>query len=350
MSNKKIFIFIFFLSAILLIVFLVGLNKNAKEELDEVVETKESDKAVGIFNSLTYEQKVGQIFMIGFDGTEVTQELESLMREVHPGAVLLLGKNIENEEQLKKLTSDLQKISMEDTGLPLLIAVDQEGGIVSRIDWVEKTPQSEIETKEKAYAVGKKRAEELKALGINLNLAPLLDVLAKEDFIYERGFVGNYYELGKSLVEGQSEGGIVSCIKHFPGYGGISFHPENNLAYVDNIPSYSQFEKIPAEMIMVSNVVYKELDEKYPFSFLREGINKIKGDYVVISDDLSQYSLLDNFSLKEIVTKPVLAGVDMLIFSGWRSSVREAVEEFKKTDSLSEESVLKIIRLKLKLI
>jgi len=195
----------------------------------------------------------------------------------------------------------------------------------------------------------------LKELGVNLNLAPLLDILDENDFLYNRGFTDNHNVLGKAIVEGQKEGGIISCIKHFPGYGGITFHPENNLAHIDKVPEYSQFEGINSEMIMVSNVVYKELNKSYPFSFLKEGINMIKDGYIIISDDLSQYSLLDNFSLKEVVSKPFLAGADMLIFSGWRSPVKEAIEEFKKTAETNSyfrerlnDSVLKIIELKLK--
>jgi len=115
------------------------------------------------------------------------------------------------------------------------------------------------------------------------------------------------------------------------------------------IPETSQFENVGSEMIMVSNVVYKELDEELPFSFLKEGVGMIE-DKIIISDDLSQYSLLNNFSLNDIVSKPFLAGVDMLIYSGWRSSVEEAINEFKKIapDNIKriDESSSKIIKLK----
>jgi len=142
---KKVSLIALIILAILLIAFFLFKKEN-KEEYQEPAIKK--DKAVEILNSLSFEQKVGQIFMIGFDGTEVTKEVEETIKTLHPGAILLLGKNIENEEQLKKLTDDLQKISTKNTGLPLLIAVDQEGGPVSMIDWVEKTPQLKIKTKE----------------------------------------------------------------------------------------------------------------------------------------------------------------------------------------------------------
>ncbi len=201
--------------------------------------------------------------------------------------------------------------------------------------------------------MGKQRAEELKMLGINLNLAPLLDILSEDDFLYNRGFIKDHNLLAKKIVKGQKQGGIISCIKHFPGYGGITFHPEDNLAHVEKVPDFSQFRNVNAEMIMVSNVIYSELSKELPFSFLKQGIDMIEDNYVILSDDLSQYSLIDNFSLTDIVSRPLLAGVDMLIFSGWRMPAREAVEELKKIavqDSVMQkridEAVLKIITLK----
>lgn len=344
-------LFLVILIVLIAVVFLNVLKVNEKQVSSE---EQSIDKAVEKLEELSFDQKVGQLFMIGFEGKEITKEIEIMMRELHPGAILLLGRNIENEEQLKGLINSLQKIAIEDTGLPLLIAVDQEGGEVSRIGWVEKIPQSEIKTKEHAYSVGKQRAEELKELGVNLNLAPLLDMLSENDFIFNRGFSENHNILGRKMVEGQRDGGILSCIKHFPGYGGIVFHPENELAFVGEVPEFSQFKNINSEMIMVSNVVYLELDKNLPFSFSKEGISLLKKEIgenqIIVSDDLSQYSLLNNFSLEDIVSKPFSAGVDILIFSGWRSSVKEAINKFKKIapDNIERlnNSVLKIIELK----
>jgi beta-N-acetylhexosaminidase len=103
---------------------------------------------------------------------------------------------------------------------------------------------------------------------------------------------------------------------------------------------------------MTSNVVYREIDEK-PFSFSEKGIqllrSRVKGDYLIISDDLAQNSLLNEYSLEEIVSLPIEAGADILIFSGWRKPVRQGISAFKQGD-ISEQrinqSVLKIIKLK----
>ena len=316
--------------------------------------------------SLNTEQKVGQLFIIGIDGTKVDEEMEAIIKNLHPSGVLLLGKNIENKEQLEKLISDLQVIAKKDTGLSLFIAVDQEGGVVNRIDFLEeKTAQKDIKTKEKAYQVGFNRGKELKELGVNLNLAPLLDEVKENDFIFNRAFQENQdkiSELAKELIRGQKEAGILTCIKHFPGYGGVTFHPEDNLGERQEFPETKQFGEVMEqnpEFVMTANVVYKEIGD-LPFTFLKKGVEKIKkelGDSVLImSDDLDQYSLLNNYSLENIVVKPVEAGVDILIFSGWRLPARDgikallsAVEQGKIEQEIIDKSLNRIIEIKEKL-
>lgn len=332
-------------------------------DVQKIESAKVSSKTEEKLNKLSLEQKIGQLFIIGFDGKSLNSDIENLVKELHPGGILLLKRNIEDENQLKELIISLQEIALKDTGLPLFIAVDQEGGLISRIGWVEKTPQFEIKDNVRAYQVGKDRGTELRELGINLNLAPLLDISFSNDFIFERSFQKNHEiigELAKLLIQGQKEAGMFTAMKHFPGYGGISFNPEEKLARLENIPEISQFQKaaeVFPEMIMVSNVIYKELYEEYPFSFSKNGIrflkNNIQGNYLIISDDLSQNSLLNKFSLKEIVTLPIKAGIDVLIFSGWRtpvvngvSALREAIENGDISEQRINQSVLKIIKLK----
>lgn len=89
------------------------------------------------------ENQVGQMFIIGFEGKTVTPQLEEFFRKYKPGGVLLLSKNIESAEQLKKLTKALQNLSLRETGLPLFIAIDQEGGIISRVNFLQKKPLSQ---------------------------------------------------------------------------------------------------------------------------------------------------------------------------------------------------------------
>ena len=308
-------------------------------------------------------KKIGQLFMIGFEGKIITSQLEETFKKYHPGGILLLTKNIENEKQLKDLTKGLQALSLKETGFPLFIAIDQEGTI-SRINFAdEKTFQSDIEDSRQAFQIGKERAEELKELGINLNLAPVLDITKEEDFLFSRSFQKDPNQTGdlaEALVLGQKTAGILTAIKHFPGYGGINFNPEEELAEQETLPETFQFKKtleINPEFVMVSNLIYKDINPSLPFSFSSEGIQFLKNNLgenvLIISDDLDQNSLLEKFSLKEIIAKPIEAGVDILLFSGYRLPAEQGLCEFfraVKNNEISkekiDETISKIIKLK----
>ncbi len=306
--------------------------------------------SVDPLSNLSLDQKIGQLFLIGVEGKVLNTETEELIREVKPGGILLLGRNIEDKEQLKEFILSLQKVSLTETGFPLLVAVDQEGGLISRISWAESTPQSEIEN---GYKIGLLRGKQLKEIGVNLNLAPLVEKAFPSDFIYERSLQEKAIEKASGLIRGQKEAGILTCVKHFPGYTGIDFNPEEDLAFVENMPSVLRFKEVfkeEPEMVMTSNVAY---NDNVPFSFSEENLNLLDDSFVVITDDLSQNSLLKEFSLEEIIVSPFLAGSDILLFSGWRSPVKEGVEVFKKaveegkiTEERIDSSVLKIIELK----
>ena len=309
-----------------------------------------------ILDNLALEEKIGQLLIVGIDGTELTPELEKFMKTVQPGGVLLFKKNVLNDSQIKKLIQGLQKISLTETGLPLFVAIDQEGGAVARIDFAkEKTGQPEITNTDQAYGVGIKRGRELKELGVNLNLAPVLDLSVwPTDFLYERSFKKNAEEIGimaKSLILGQKTAGILTAVKHFPGYGGIFPNPEENLNILAHLPAISQFqtamEANPA-LVMVASVVYPVIEDNLPFTFSKNGIaflkNKLGDNPLIITDDLSQIVFSKNFSLEERVALPLMAGVDILLFSVWENKIIDAVKNIP--EQLINGAVLRIIQLK----
>ena len=307
--------------------------------------------------------KIGQLFIVGFQEKTITPQLEEFFRKYKPGGVLLLSRNIESQSQLKSLTDGLQNLSQRETGFPLFIAVDQEGSPMSRIGFLqEKTAQSAITNTDEAYNVGLNRGKELKDLGINLNLAPVLDDMQTEDFYYSRSFQKSTElmgELAKSIILGQKDAGILTAVKHFPGYVGVTSNPESSLVKI-SLPETSQFQKAMEanpEMVMASNAVYPEIDSILPFTFSSQSIQFLKtnlgSDTLIISDDLAQNSLLQNFSLKEIVTKPVEVGIDILIFSGWRTQVEQGLDTFlaavvdkEISEERLQESISRIIKIK----
>lgn len=365
----------YLLIGFLLLFLIVNISNNFENQLADtgpivLIEKKEKPKAPQkpesekILENLTVDQKIGQLFMVGFDGKEINSDIENLIKETHPGGVLLLARNIGTDEEVKKLISSLQEIAINDTGLPLFIAIDQEGTACNRICDPEDVAQGDIKDTVKAYQAGLRRGEKLKDLGINLNLSPLADDSVNSDFIYDRTFKKNTNAIGyfaQEFIRGQKEAGIFSCLKHFPGYKGISFNPEELLASVNKVPDFSQFKKaaeIEPELVMTANVIYKDIDPENPLTFSQKGISflkeNIKGDYLIITDDLSQNSLLDNYAISDIVAKPVKAGVDILIFSGWRIPVEDGYSALKDaylSGELADEEInraaLNILNLKI---
>ncbi len=331
--------------------------KSMNQAIVKLKPVQEETLSPELYNNL------GQLFIVGFDGTTVTPQLENFLTAYRPGGVLLLSKNIENSEQLTGLIQGIQDISIRETGLPLFVAVDQEGGEISRIGFLkEKTPQSEINYTDEAYGVGLDRGTELKQLGVNLNLAPLLDNMKEGDFYYNRTFQkqpGLTGDLAKYLIDGQKAAGILTAVKHFPGYVGESSNPEGSLLSL-NLPEISQFQRAvqaEPEFIMIANAVYPDIDDSAPLTFSPLGISYLKSNLgasaLILSDDLAQNSLLEKFSLQDIVTKPITAGVDVMIFSGWRFPVAQGMDAFfaaansgKISDIKLQEEVSKIINLK----
>src|SRR3989338_1429258 len=288
--------------------------------------------------AVSWKKHFGQLFLIGFEGKVVTPELASLMAEIRPAGILLLQRNIENKEQVKKLSQDLQELSLRNTGFPLFVAVDQEGGPVSRIPFAEDTSQSQLQDFFHAFLVGSERGEDLKEIGVNMNLAPVLDSNNKEDFVFERTFQTTKdasLKLAEGLVQGHQLQGVISVPKHFPGYDGIVFNPEEDvIPVVSSFPSTTIFENLFQELalpfVLLSHVQYQDFDQENVFPFSRKGIQLAKerlGENVlVMSDDILSQAFLKKFSYEEIGRKALGAGVNIMIAAGYPDA--KVVDEF----------------------
>ncbi|MCH7604474.1 glycoside hydrolase family 3 protein [Patescibacteria group bacterium] len=275
---------------------------------------------------------LGQTLLIGFEGTEVTPELAELIVEIRPGGILLLGRNIENAEQTRQLIADLQEFSFRYMGIPLFVAVDQEGRPVTRVTWAElQTAQAELESFNHAYQIGAARARELKDLGFNMNLAPVLDSQSPDDYLSSRSFQGNsedIREVARGLVLGHEKEKVLVVPKHFPGYDDVSFNPENNvIPEVSELPSIDVFQDVffstNQQFIMVAHVIYESVDPVRPFPFSKVGIELIRDvlsrDIVVMSDDLTSEAIIDQYNVAEIGARSLAAGVDILLLAGHKN-------------------------------
>lgn len=368
-QTSKLFTFVILFICSFLIasyfLFTKYLDTDIKKERDEIIQLKDSEK---LLSTMTLEEKVGQMFIIGFWGTQPDYYITKMVQERNIGGVILFKYNIKDKEQLTKLTSDLQTLSKK---IPLFISIDQEGGVVSRLatDIVSETiAQSDIKTEKEAYNLAKKRAKELKALGISMNFSPVLDNIQKENsFLYDRVFRGDISLLGNAMISGYRDGGIVAVPKHFPGHPNnlVDSHkalPEVNISEAEFDAYDSQFKEVilnkDTQAIMAGHILFNQIDRKYPSSLSSKIIteilrNKYGFDGVVITDDMQMGALTESFKISEAAIKAIVAGNDILIYSGEpeeQAQAYNAIISAVKNGIISEErineSILRILTLK----
>ncbi len=192
---------------------------------------------------MTLERMTGQRLVVGFPGYEIPKELRELVREYYVGNIILFAENIRDNAQLKRLCGELQELVREATGLPAFITIDQEGGVVSRLGADAAVVPSAMcvsATGEprNAYLAGLITGRELSALGVNFDLAPVMDVNSNphNPVIGVRSYgdapetVSRY---GVEMIRGLTEGGVLSCAKHFPGHGDTALDSHLSLPRVD---------------------------------------------------------------------------------------------------------------------
>lgn len=299
---------------------------------------------------MSYDQ-IGQLFMVGFDGTTVSADLAAFIKEYQPGGIILFSRNLESVAQIVELTNDLQRCSPHS---PLLISIDQEGGRVSRLpkDFTIFPPCDVLgrcRSSELAYAAAATTAKELKAVGINMNMSPVLDVNSNplNPVIGDRAFGTTpdiVSELGLATVGGLQDNRVVACGKHFPGHGDTNSDSHKELPVVS--ASRARLERIEfppflhavangVAAIMTAHVLYQALDEKRPATlsptiigrFLREELHY---DGIVLTDDLEMHAIIDHYGIGDATIQALHAGCDMPLICKDRNRVVAALHAVDK--------------------
>jgi len=322
---------------------------------------------------MTVEEKIGQLFIFGFNGTTLNPDIHNMIENMYIGGVLLLSKNIQNAKQLKKLNSDLQSISQ----LPLLIAVDQEGGSVARIQEDSKTNISQrfLQDEKQIYDVSVQRAKMLKELGINMNLAPVAEYITNNSsFMYERTFSGSKQEVAQkvySAVKGFVDSKMISTIKHFPGHNDQSPNTHYDIAQIninnDQWNEYIYTFKYPidkgiVDVIMVGHIKFPKIDDK-PATvskvIIDEKLRKEIGyEGVVITDDMQMSSIWKYAQYCNTAKEALLAGNDILLYSQYTpratlltdvyNCILNAITSGEIAEDVINQKVLRILKLKIK--
>ena len=324
--------------------------------------------ALGVsINELSLEEKVGQLFIFGFSGTKISQRMKVHFRQLQPGAVIVFGRNIKTLAQVAELNSELQKLSSKYTKLPLFIAIDQEGGSVSRIKTSPSLPSAYTigNTNDPAlsFQAGKVTGQILRILGFNMNLAPVLDVTDSQlqSFISSRSFSESPHKvssMGLAFAQGLEDSQVLPVAKHFPGHGGIALDthrttPHRQVSYqtllnTDLIP-FSQYAGSDIlGGIMVAHISYPLIDSsRLPATFSKHLItqvltNEMKYKGLIMTDDIEMAGAAALPQVEDRAVAALLAGNDLVMLA-WSQELQSravtAVLAAVKTGKISEERI-----------
>lgn len=289
---------------------------------------------------LTLRQKIGQMLMCGFHGTELSEDIERLIREEHLGGIIYFRRNLTEPAQVAKLSASLQQLALANGGVPLLIAIDQEGGMVMRIDQgVTPIPGSmalgATGDAGAAYEAAKVTGSELKAMGINMNFAPCLDINNNplNPVIGVRSYGGDAEtvgRLGTAAVQGYQEAGIAATVKHFPGHGDtgedshtalpVVPHPRERLDRLELAP-FRRAAKLGVDAVMTAHVLFPAVEpERLPATLSPRVIDgllrqELGYDGVVVTDCLEMNAIAEHYGIAEGAVMAVEAGADLVLVS-----------------------------------
>ncbi|NBJ91566.1 beta-N-acetylhexosaminidase [Parablautia muri] len=327
---------------------------------------------------MSLREKIGQCFSVGFPGTELTEEYSDFLKEFQVGNLILFGENIESGEQLSELCSTLRQQVLENTQIAPFIMIDQEGGAIVRLsDDLVNVPgamaTAASQNPENAYAAGQLTGRQLRRLGINFDLAPVMDincnrnnpVIGIRSYGDEPGQVGTYaMKMAKGLISEK----VLACAKHFPGHGDTAQDSHLSLPIVDK--PMEQLEKtelrpfreavdmgIPA--VMSAHILFPALEpEKIPATMsekiLTGLLRKTYGfQGIILSDCMEMGAIKKYYGTANGVVKALGAGVNIVLISHTPSAAKEAIEAVEKAvgegallEEVIDASVKRILALK----
>jgi beta-N-acetylhexosaminidase len=282
---------------------------------------------------------VGQLFFIGLEGPELTSKEADFIVKNNIGGVTLFGRNLKSPIELHKLCSDLHNLKTKlPSKAPLFIAIDMEGGRVHRLkppftQWPSLGKVAALDSTAVAFKFANMMGMELRAMGINLDFAPCVDVLTnpKNVLIGDRSLGSDpefVAKMASALVRGYIKAGVVACAKHFPGHGNtiIDSHEDlpveevdlNTLESRELIPFKKSF-RARMDMVMTAHILYKNIDPENPATFssiilqkmLRE---KLRYKNLIISDDLDMKALSKYHPRDVIPVRAMQAGCDIMLY------------------------------------
>lgn len=355
--------------ALLASIFLAPKNNETPEETKPAEEVS-VDKAQEQLDLMTLDEKVAQMLVVNRAGLTVSNEEQQLLQTTPYGGYILMteayGTLVETREMVEKLQSSAKT--------PLIITTDQEGGIVQRISNISYPAATDIpdmysvgETGDTDYAktIGRVLAEELRTIGVNVDMAPDADVFSNPNntVIGRRSFSQDssvVSKMSQAVAEGLEQNGVAATFKHFPGHGDTAVDSHVSLPIINrtraeldecDLVPFKNAIKNNAQFIMIAHIAVPSitgdntpstLSYKVTTELLR---NELGYKNLIITDGLNMGALISNYSEEEIYTKAVEAGADLLLLP---ENPSLAIETIKKNipESRINESVYRILKFK----
>lgn len=347
------------------------------QETTEVTEEEKPSLVDETLAGMTLHEKVCQMMFVtpeeltGEDGVTVAGDATRQALENYPvGGIVYFAKNLESQDQVKEMIDNSQKYS----SIGLFVATDEEGGVVNRLmDTVGTTYIGSMyyykdDGDETAYENAYTIANDMSALGFNLDFAPVADVWSNPDntVIGERAYSDDYAqaaELVGNAVKGFNDGGVMCTLKHFLGHGDTAEDSHYSSAYVhrtkeeimaDEMQPFRSGIEAGAEFVMVGHLIVPDIDEvpatlsyKIATGILRD---ELKFEGVAITDSFEMESIADNYSVDDAVVMSVKAGMDMILqpkdMVSAVNSIEQAVADGELSEDRIDESVRRILTLK----
>lgn len=368
---------------IIIVLAILGINnRNIFNDDEQIIQDKQQikqenltidEKVDKIVASMSQTEKLGQMMMIGIQGTKVDDDSLYMLNQYHMGGVILLDRNMKSPEQVKQLTSDLQAQSNEK--VPLFIGIDEEGGDVVRMAEKLTPPPSQKEIgatgdieQAKTWAI--KTAKSLKEMGINVNFAPVADVGSNDKRSYSTD-ANTVIDFVRAATKGYQQENIIYSLKHFPGIGKGKVDSHIDSSSIDVVKEVLMTEDIlpfktiidenePNDyFILVSHLKYPALDEEYPASLSSKIMtdllrNKLGYKGIIITDDMEMGAVANHNDFRSIGVNAVKAGADIVLVCHEYEHQQEvylglldAVNSGEISQERIDESVKRIIKVKL---
>lgn len=311
-------------------------------------------------------QKVGQLFIVGFNGYSVPSEFKKFIQEYHVGGVVYFKRNVQSAGQLAELSNELQFGCRVGDMPGMFISIDHEGGKVNRlVKPFTKFPGNdylgELGSPKVGFEFGVVIAKELKAVGVNINYAPVVDVLTNPENTVIRGRAFSSdpetcAKLGSAVCRGMQKMGVMAVAKHFPGHGGTKEDSHVALPKLNKtVHQLEECELIPfrrvvrsrVEGMMTAHILNIALDAQYPATLSEKTIEgllrrDLRYSKLVFADDMEMKAITEHYGASEAAVLAIQAGCDCLIYradSAPPTAAIEAVAHAVESKVISEEKI-----------